>query len=113
MEFVLLLGGDDGTSASAAELGGRTGRLAAWVSELRDAGVVREGGRIDGPALRVRSVGGQVSLLDMPAAASPVRSWLLIDAASLDAEIEVARTCPETAHGEIRVLPLDPEGRLP
>ncbi len=113
MEFVLLLGGDDGTAASAAERGGRTGRLAAWVSQLRDNGVVREGGRIDGPALRVRSVDGNVSVLDMPPAASPVRSWLLIDAVSLDAAVAVARTCPETAHGEIRVLPIDPEGRLP
>jgi hypothetical protein len=113
VEFVLLLGGDDGTAASAAELGGRTGRLAAWVAGLRDSGVVREGGRIDGPALRVRSVDGPVGVLDMPPAASPVRSWLLIDAASLDAAVALARTCPEAAYGEVQVLPVDPEGRLP
>jgi hypothetical protein len=112
VEFVLLLGGDDGTGASAAELGARTGRLAAWVSQLRDSGVVREGGRIDGPALRVRSVEGRVGVLDVPAGTAAVRSWLLIDAGSLEAAVAVARTCPETAHGEVRVLPIDPEGRL-
>jgi hypothetical protein len=113
VEFVLLLGGDDGTAASAAELGARTGRLAAWVSELRESGVVREGGRIDGPALRVRSVAGRVSVLDVPSGAATVRSWLLIDAGSLDAAVAVARACPEAAHGEVRVLPIDPEGCLP
>jgi hypothetical protein len=113
VEFVLLLGGDDGSAASAAELGERTGRLAAWVSELRDSGVVREGGRIEEPALRVRTVDGQISVIDIPRGAEPVRSWLLIDAASLEAAIAVARTCPETAHGDVRVLAVDPEGRLP
>ena len=112
MEFVLLLGGDDGMAASAAELGARTGRLAAWVTELRDSGVVREGGRIDGPALRVRSIEGRISVLDMPAGAATVRSWLLIDAGSLEAAVAVARTCPEASHGDVRVLPIDPEGRL-
>jgi hypothetical protein len=113
VEFVLLLGGDDGSAASAAELGGRTGRLAAWVSELRDSGVVREGGRIEGPAVRVRSVDGRLSVLDVPAGSEPVLSWLLIDASCLEDALAVARTCPETAHGEIRVLPVDPEATLP
>jgi hypothetical protein len=113
VEFVLLLGGDDGAAASAAELGGRTGRLAAWVAELRGSGTVREGGRIDGPALRVRSVDGRISVLDVPPAAGSVRSWLLIDAASLEAAVELARSCPETAHGEVQVLAVDPEGCLP
>jgi hypothetical protein len=113
MEFVLLLGGDDGSAASAAELGERTGRLAAWVSELRNSGIVREGGRIEEPALRVRTVDGRISVLDIPTGTEPVRSWLLIDTTSLEAAVAIARTCPETAHGEVRVLAVDPEGRLP
>ena len=113
MEFVLLVVGDGGASASAAELGGRTGRLAGWLTELRDRGILREGGHIDGPAVRVRSADGRPAVIDIPAdAGGDVRSWLLIEADGIDAAVGLARSCPEAAHGDVRVLAVDPEGAL-
>jgi hypothetical protein len=112
VEFVLLLDGDAGRDASAAELGGRTGRLAAWVDRLRSQGIVRSGGHVDGPVLRVSTGDGRLAAVDV-AADEGVRSWLLIDAADLGAALSVARSCPEAAHGEVRVLAVDPEGHLP
>jgi hypothetical protein len=113
VDFVLLLVGDGGADASAAELGGRTGRLATWVAELRQAGVIRRGGHIDGPAVRVRTADGRPAVIDVPVdAAGSVRSWLLIDTPDLEAALTVARSCPEAAHGDVRVLPVDPEGVL-
>lgn len=113
MDYVLLLVGDDASDASAVELGGRTGRLADWIGQLRRAGVIRLGGRIDGPAVRVRSSDGRPALVDVPVdAAGTVRSWLLIDTPDLEAALAVARSCPEAAHGDVRVLPVDPDGSL-
>jgi hypothetical protein len=114
VDFVLLLATDNGADASAAELGGRTERLAAWVDELRRAGVIRRGGHIDGPAVRVRPGDGRRAVIDVPAdAAGAVGSWLLIDRPSLEAALRVARSCPEAPYGDVRVLPVDPNGALP
>ena len=110
---MLLLGGDDGSAASASELGRRTGLLAAWVSDLRASGIVLEGGSIDGQALRIRSVDGRMSVLDVPPGSDHVRSWLLIDALDVEAAVAIARSCPETTHGEVRVLPVDPKAHIP
>jgi hypothetical protein len=114
VEFLLLLVGDGGASASAGELGNRTGRLAGWVATQRAAGVIRQGGHIEGPAVRVRTADCRPAVVDIPSdAAGEVRSWLLIDAKDLDAALAVARSCPEAAHGYVRVLPVDPGGNLP
>jgi hypothetical protein len=113
VEFVLVLEGDDGHDASAAELGGRTGRLSAWLDRLRAEGVVRTGGHVDGPVLRVRTRDGRMAAVDVATADRSVRSWLLIEARSLDAALAVARSCPEVEHGDVRVLAVDPEGSVP
>jgi hypothetical protein len=114
VEFVLLLSGDGGASASAAELGARTARMAGWVTHQRAAGVIRLGGHVDGPAVRVRRNDGRHAVVDVPAdAAGNVQSWLLIDAADLDAAVSLARGCPEAAHGEVRVLAVDADGAVP
>ena len=109
---MLLLDGDAGRDASAAELGGRTGQLVAWVSGLRSQGIVRGGGHVDGPVLRVTTGDGRLAAVDV-AAEDGIHSWLLIDTTDLGAALSVARSCPEASHGEVRVLPVDPEGRLP
>lgn len=111
---MLLLVGDGGSNASAAELGARTGALAEWVAAQREAGVVRQGGRIGGPVLRVHTVDGRRAVVGVPAdTAGAVRSWLLIAAADLDTAIAVTRSCPEAAHGDVRVLPVDPHAAVP
>jgi hypothetical protein len=113
VDFVLLLVSDGEAEASAAELGRRTDHLATWVADLRRAGVIRRGGPIDGPAVRVRTADGRPAVIDVPPdAAGSVRSWLLIDALDLDAALGVARSCPEASHGGVRVLPVDPDGVL-
>ena len=85
-QFVFLVSGDDARAASAAELGERTARQAEWVSGLRSTGVLRDGGRIDVGAIRVRTGGGVPAVIDVPVdALGPVRSWLLVDADDLDA----------------------------
>jgi hypothetical protein len=114
VDFDLLLVGDGGASASAAELGSRTGALADWVRDQREAGVVREGGHIDGPVLCVHTVNGHHAVVDVPAyAAASVSSWLLIAASDLDDAVTVARSCPEAAFGDVRILPVDPHAALP
>ena len=113
MHAVLLVAGDRGRTASAGELGSRTGRLAAWVAGLRAAGILREGGHIDGPVLRVRTSAGATAVVDMPAdVGETVHTWLLIAVADMDAAVGVARSCPEAPFGDVRVLPVDPEGTL-
>ena len=107
-QFVFLVSGDDARAASAAELGERTARQAEWVSGLRSTGVLRDGGRIDVGAIRVRTGGGVPAVIDVPVdALGPVRSWLLVDADDLDAALTLAESCPEAAHGAVRVLPVD------
>ncbi len=114
MDAVLLVSGDGGRSASAGELGLRTGRLTSWVARLRDAGVLREGGHIDGPVLRLRTSRGDTALIDMPAeVGGRVHTWLLISVPDMDAALRVARSCPEATFGDVRVLPVDSQGRLP
>jgi hypothetical protein len=114
VDAVLLVSGDGGCSASAGQLGARTGRLASWVAGLRDAGILREGGHIAGPVLRLRTSGGDTALIDMPAdVGGGVHTWLLVSVPDMDAAVGVARSCPEAPFGDIRVLPLDPQGRLP
>ena len=109
---MLLLDGEAGRDASAAELGGRTGELAAWVAGLRSQGVVRGGGHVDGPVLRVTTGDGRMTAVDV-APDEGIHSWLLIDTTDLGAALSMARSCPEAAHGEVRVLAVDPEGRVP
>lgn len=113
VDAVLLVSGDGGRSASAAELGARTGRLASWVAGLQNAGILREGGHIDGPVLRVRTSDGDTALIDVTAdVGGGVHTWLLVSVTDMDAAVSGARSCPEAPFGDIRVLPVDPEGRL-
>jgi hypothetical protein len=113
VDAVLLLSGDGGRSASASELGARTGRLASWVAGLREEGILREGGHIDGPVLRLRTSQGDRALIDMPAdVGGGVHTWLLLSVPDMDAAIRVARSCPEAPFGDVRVLPVDAEGSL-
>ena len=113
MDAILLLAGDGGRSASAGELGLRTGRLAAWVTGLREAGILREGGSMDGPALRVRTTGGATAVVDVSSGSGAVQAWLLISVPDMDAAVTVARSCPEATFGDVRVLPVAAEGTLP
>jgi hypothetical protein len=107
-QFVLLVSGDDVFEASASELGRRTTRQAEWVARLRPAGVLRDGGRIDSGAIRVRTRLGGPAVIDVPSdSLGSVRLWLLVDAADLDAAVMLAESCPEVAHGAVRVLPVD------
>ena len=94
--------------ASAGELGERTRRQADWVAGLHDAGVLSQGGRIAGGSLRVRNRAGRPAVIDVPAdAVGAVRSWLLVEAADLEAAVGLAESCPEAAFGAVRVLPID------
>jgi len=114
MRAVLLLAGDGGRSASAGELGGRTGRLAAWVGELRASGTLLEGGHIDGPVLAVRTADGAPAVISLPGAGEgELHAWLLVSVPDMEAAVGIARSCPEARFGDVRVLPVDPDGSLP
>ena len=109
----MLVSGDGGESSSAAELGDRTGRYAGWISDLRASGLLRHGGSIDGPTLRVQRADGRAAMVDIPTdTTSNLRSWLVVDVADVDAAVSLARSCPEARHGDVRVLRLDPEATL-
>jgi hypothetical protein len=105
--FVLLLSGDP-RDASAGELGRRTDRQAAWVAGLRAAGVLADGGRIEGRSVRVRAPWGRPAVIDVPAdVIGSVRSWLLVEAGDLAAAVALAESCPEAVFGDVRVLAVD------
>ena len=105
--FVVLVSGGAG-GASAAELGGRTARQSEWVRRLRDEGAITDGGRIEGNAVRVRAGRGAPVVVDVPRdALGEVRSWLLVHAEDLEEAVTLARSCPEAAYAELRVLPVD------
>lgn len=107
-QFVLLVSGDDALAASASELGERTARQTEWVSGLRAAGVLRDGGRIGTGVVRVRTGHVARAVIDVPIdPVGAVRSWLLVDAVDLDAAVTLAQSCPEAAHGAVRVLHVD------
>ena len=106
--FVLLVSGDIPSGASAGELGGRTARQTEWVDRLRQTGTLLDGGRIKGPSVRVRSSAGRPAVVDIPEdALDSVRSWLLVRAVDLPGAVALARSCPEAAFGDVRVLPVD------
>lgn len=115
MRAVLLLAGDGGRSASAGELGGRTGRLADWVDQLRASGALVEGGHIDGPVLTVRTTAGAPAVITLPATDrdGAIHAWLLVSVPDMASAVGVARSCPEAAFGDVRVLPVDEAGSLP
>ncbi|HEU5003169.1 MAG TPA: hypothetical protein VFW71_10390 [Actinomycetota bacterium] len=114
MRAVLLLAGDGGRSASAGELGGRTGRLAAWVEGLRASGTLLGGGHIDGPVLTVRTAGGAPAVISLPGATSgEVHAWLLVSVPDMEAAVGLARSCPESRFADVRVLPVDAAGSFP
>jgi hypothetical protein len=78
------------------------------VSGLRAAGVLRDGGRVASGAVRVRTGRGAPAVIDVPVEPEEaVRSWLLVDADDLDAAVSLAQSCPEAAHGAVRVLRVD------
>jgi len=105
--FVLLLSGD-ASEASAGELGRRTERQAAWVTELRAAGCLADGGRIAGRSVRVRVARGRSAVIDVPPdVIGSVRSWLLVEADDLPAAVALAESCPEAVYGDVRVLAVD------
>jgi hypothetical protein len=107
-EFVLLVSGEIPSGASAGDLGGRTARQAEWVDRLRQAGALLDGGRIDGPSVRVRTGAGRPAVIDVPAdAVDAVRSWLLVRALDLPSAVALAGSCPEAAFGDVRVLVVD------
>lgn len=105
--FVLLVSGATADS-SAAELGARTARQAAWVGRLREQGRLTDGGRIEGSSVRIRLADGGRAVIDVPPdAIGAVRSWLLVEVADLNAAVALAETCPEAAYGDVRVLAID------
>ena len=113
MRVVLLLAGDGGRSSSAAELGGRTGRLAAWVDALRAAGTLLEGGHIEGPTLTVRTTAGAPAVISLRGAGEgDVHAWLLVSVSDVEAAVGIARSCPEARFGDVRLLPVDEAGSL-
>lgn len=108
VRFVLLLSAPTEDDVSAPGVGRRAGLLVRWVDDLRRDGMFVDGGAVEAGAVAVRSAGGGLSTVAVPAdAIARVRSWLLIDAADTEAALAVARACPEAAHGDVPVLPVD------
>jgi len=106
--FLLLLSPEHraGGELSAAELGRRTARFVAWVDELRRAGVLREGARLDprsGRVLRDRD-GTRVAAGEAGAA---VGLYFVLEAADWDAALALAAHCPGAEPGSIDVYRLD------
>ncbi len=111
-EFVLLLGGNAGWDASAAELGVRTGRLATWVTELKATGVATEVGTIDGPALRVHVDEQRTVTLEIPDdVGESLRCWVLLRVPDLETAVAVVASCPETPFADTRLVAIEHAGR--
>ncbi len=93
---------------------GRIARLGALQRPLFGENHSQYFRHIDGPVLRLRTSRGDTALIDMPAeVGGRVHAWLLISVPDMDAALRVARSCPEATFGDVRVLPVDSQGRLP
>ena len=94
-----------GGELSAAELGARTARFVAWVDELRGAGALREGARLDPVARRVlydrdgvRLAAGEVGAVGL---------FFVVEAADWDAALALAARCPGAEPGAVDVYRVD------
>lgn len=110
--FLLLLSPEHraGGELSATELGDRAARFVAWVDELRRAGALREGARLDpraGRVLRDRD-GARVAACG-PDAAAAVGLYFVVDARDWDHALALAARCPAGDPGSTDVYRLDVE----
>jgi hypothetical protein len=108
--FLLLLSPEHraGGELSAGELGARTARFVAWVDELRRAGALRDGARLEAPSGRVvRDRDGARAAADEAGAA--VGLYFVIEAAGWNAALALAARCPGVEPGTIDVYRLDAE----
>lgn len=110
--FLLLLSPEHRCQAllSAAELGRRTSDFVAWVGELRRAGVIRSGARLEPRARRVTldRDAARVS----PDGGAAVRLYFVVEVPDWQAALELAAGCPGIAPGSIDVFACDGEAAL-
>ena len=74
----------------------------AWGKKLREAGVIKAGDKLtDEPGRVMRRTDGQVRVTDGPYSESKevLGGYYMIEAASYDKAIELARDCPQLEYG--------------
>jgi hypothetical protein len=106
--FLLLLAPEPGAggNGSAAELGARTARFAAWVDTLRASGALCEGARLDPRAGRLLYGRGGEARVEVELAA-PLRHFFVVDVRDWEAALALAERCPGAEPGAIDVHRLD------
>ena len=110
--FLLLLSPEHraGGELCAAELGERAERFVAWVDELRRAGALRAGARLDPRAARVLRDRDGARQSDCGAdAAAAVGLYFVLDASDWGHALALAARCPAGDPGRIDVYRLDVE----
>jgi hypothetical protein len=97
-------------SLSPEELGGFQKGYFAFMEEMNERGVLRDGARLrpttDSTTVRVRD--GETITSDGPFAETKeqVGGYYLVDCKDLDEAIEIAAKIPAAAHGTIEVRPI-------
>jgi hypothetical protein len=98
-EYLILLSStrESPDALSAEQLGGQTRQLAAWVGWLSHEGVFHRGGPVE------------LVLDDWPSGGGrdDVGSFLLFEASDVEAAMAIARSCPVSNMGVVRLLALD------
>jgi hypothetical protein len=117
MQYMLILYVPESgwTKLTAAEQERGTAAYLAYTEALKQAGVLRGGGRLQPTtaATTVRASEGKAQVLDGPYADTKEQlgGYYLIEAPDLDAAISWASRCPTADHGVVEVRPLWYDGR--
>jgi len=99
-EYLLLLSawGAPTDAPSAEQLGGETRKLTDWVTWLAEEGHYRRGGQARTELVVTAEPGDS---------GSDVGSFLLFEAGDVEAAMAIARSCPVSSVGTVRLLALD------
>ncbi|MBL0422715.1 dehydrogenase [Ramlibacter sp. AW1] len=98
---------------AAAEGEAAYAQMTRWAGSLRDRGVLLDGESLasrDGSPARVRVRGGQAEVLDGPftEAKELIGGYFLLDVATREQAIELARECPAAEWAAVEVRRLGP-----
>jgi hypothetical protein len=110
MRYMLLICGDATVERSAEEQADLERSAVAWMKEMNDRGIRRDGSRLrpasEAATVRVRD--GEAIVSDGPFAETKeqVGGYDLIECADLDEAIEVAAAHPMARYGAVEVRPL-------
>ena len=111
-EFVILMRENDGAWAKmpAEEQQRLLQGYMAWVRDLRERGIFRNGWPLSDKGRLLRAVDGEVVDGPFTETKEVLTGFFVIEAEDLDAARAIARTCPALGHGE--TVELRPVGHI-